>query len=81
MTAATNLRQKRPSPYAPQRLLQVPVGLRQSENGVFDLLGQAMMKAKMIKPVSQLAPLLQETDELVAILFTRVETVKKKKGR
>jgi four helix bundle protein len=38
-------------------------------------------KAKMIKPASQLAPLLQETDELVAILFTSVETAKKKKGR
>ena len=38
-------------------------------------------KAKMIKPSSQLIPLLQETDELVAILFTSIETAKKKKGK
>ncbi len=38
-------------------------------------------KAKMIKPVSQLIPLLQETDELVAILFTSIETAKGKKGK
>jgi hypothetical protein len=35
----------------------------------------------MIKPASQLIPLLQETDELVAILFTSIETAKKKKGK
>ena len=38
-------------------------------------------KAAMIKPASQLAPLLQETDELIAILFTSVETAKKNKDR
>ena len=38
-------------------------------------------KAKMIKPASQLAPLLQETDELIAILFASVETAKKSKAR
>ena len=38
-------------------------------------------KAKMIKPASQLAPLLQETDELIAILFKSVETAKKGKAR
>ncbi len=38
-------------------------------------------KAKMIKSASQLIPLLQETDELVAILFTSIETAKKKKGK
>ncbi len=38
-------------------------------------------KAKMIKPASQLIPLLKETDELVAILFTSIETAKKKKGK
>ena len=38
-------------------------------------------KAKMIKPASQLSPLLQETDELVSILFTSIETAKKKKGK
>ena len=38
-------------------------------------------KVKMIKPASQLIPLLQETDELVAILFTSSETAKKKKEK
>ena len=38
-------------------------------------------KAKMIKPASQLAPLLQETDELISILFTSVETAKKNNAR
>ena len=40
-----------------------------------------ILKAKMIKPVSKLAPLIQETDELVAILFTSIETARKRKGR
>jgi four helix bundle protein len=34
--------------------------------------------AKMIKTEEQLAPLLQETDELIAILFTSAETAKKR---
>ena len=38
-------------------------------------------RTKMIKPEFQLSPLLQETDEPVAILFTRIETAKKKKGK
>ena len=38
-------------------------------------------KAKMIKSASLIAPLLQETDELIAILFTSVETAKKSKAR
>ena len=38
-------------------------------------------KAKMIKPASKLNSLLKETDELIAILFTSVETAKKGKGR
>jgi len=38
-------------------------------------------KAKMIKPESQLVPLLQETDELVAILFTSIETAKKNRDK
>ena len=38
-------------------------------------------KAKMIKPTSQLTPLLQETDELIAILFKSVETARKSKAR
>ena len=35
----------------------------------------------MVKPASPLAPLLQETDELVAMLFTSVDTAKKGKER
>jgi four helix bundle protein len=38
-------------------------------------------KAKMIKPTAQLDPLLQETDELIAILFRSIETAKKSKER
>ena len=38
-------------------------------------------KAKMINPVSQLASFLQETDELVAILFTSIETAKKNRDK
>ncbi len=38
-------------------------------------------KAQMIESVALLAPLLQETDELIAILFTSVETAKKNKER
>ena len=37
--------------------------------------------ANMVKSEMQLAPLLQETDELIAILFSSVETAKKGKGR
>ncbi|MBW1805792.1 MAG: hypothetical protein JRJ06_05395 [Deltaproteobacteria bacterium] len=39
-----------------------------------------IMKAEMIKAASQLITLLQETDELIAILFTGVETAKRRKG-
>lgn len=38
-------------------------------------------KSQMIKPLSQLTPLLQETDELIAILFKSVETAKKSNVR
>ncbi len=40
-----------------------------------------IVKAQMIKSVPKLTPLLKETDELIAILFTSVETVKKSKRR
>lgn len=40
-----------------------------------------IVKAEMVKPASQLTPLLKETDELVAILFRSVETAKKRKTR
>ena len=38
-------------------------------------------KSKMIKSASLVAPLLEETDELIAILFKSVETAKKSKAR
>ena len=38
-------------------------------------------RAKMITPESKLMPLLKETDELIAILFTSVGTAKKSKER
>jgi four helix bundle protein len=38
-------------------------------------------KAQMIESVSLLEPLLKETDELIAILFTSIETAKKNKER
>ena len=40
-----------------------------------------IMKAKLIKPESKLTPLLRETDELIAILFTSIQTAKKRKTR
>jgi len=42
---------------------------------------EIIVRAEMIKPASQITPLLQETDELIAILFTSVETARKRKGR
>ena len=38
-------------------------------------------KAQMIESVSLLEPLLEETDELIAILFKSIETAKKNKQR
>ena len=38
-------------------------------------------EAEMIQPASQMGPLLRQTDELIAILFTSVETAKKGKAR
>jgi len=40
-----------------------------------------IQRAKMIKPASNLVPLIKETDELIAVLFTSIETAKKRKGR
>lgn len=37
-------------------------------------------KANLIKPAKQLEPLLQETDELVAILFASAQTARKRAG-
>jgi four helix bundle protein len=38
---------------------------------------KVIVRSGLIKPAEQLAPLLKETDELIAILFTSVETAKK----
>ncbi len=38
-------------------------------------------KANMIKSSAQIKPLQQETDELIAILFTSVETARKRKAQ
>ncbi len=38
-------------------------------------------KAARIKPAPQMVPLLQETDELIAILFASIETAKNGKAR
>ena len=38
-------------------------------------------KAKMIKSATKLVPLLQETEELVSILFTSIETAKKNRDK
>ena len=42
---------------------------------------KVIVKAEMIESASQLAPLVQETDELVAILFRSIETAKKRNKR
>ena len=38
-------------------------------------------KASLIAPDTKLTPLLQETDDLMAILFTSIETAQKRKSR
>ena len=40
-----------------------------------------IIRAEMIKPAAHLTPLLKETDELIAILFTSIETTRKRKER
>ena len=40
-----------------------------------------IVRAELIKPSEQLAPLLKETDELISILFKSVETAQKNKDR
>jgi four helix bundle protein len=42
---------------------------------------KVITKAEMINSPSQLAPLIQETDELIAILFSSIETAKKNTER
>ena len=42
---------------------------------------KVIQRAKMIKPAAKLTALLQETDELIAILFTSIETAKRSKAR
>jgi len=38
-----------------------------------------IVQAKLIQPSTKLSPLLQETDELISILFKSIDTAKKKK--
>ena len=40
-----------------------------------------VVRAQMVKQAALLEPLLQETDELIAIMFKSVETAKKSKSR
>ena len=42
---------------------------------------KVIQRTTMIKPASNLSPLIKETDELIAILFTSVATAKKDKAR
>lgn len=42
---------------------------------------KVIAKAELIKPASHLAPLLKETDELIAILFASIRTAKRSKER
>ena len=42
---------------------------------------KVIWRAEMITPASKLTPLLKETEELIAILFTSVETAKKRTQR
>ena len=42
---------------------------------------KVVSRAKMVTPESKLAPLLTETDELIAILFASVGTAKKRKDQ
>ena len=38
-----------------------------------------IVKAELLKPVTKMIPLLDETNELISILFTSIETAKKSK--
>jgi len=40
-----------------------------------------IVKAQLVKPAALVEPLLQETDEMIAILFKSVETAQKSKSR
>jgi four helix bundle protein len=42
---------------------------------------KVIQRATMIEPASKLDPLIKETDELIAILLTSVETAKKREKR
>jgi four helix bundle protein len=58
------------------KLKVAPKELRETEIWL-----KVIQRAKMIKPDSKLAPLIKETDELIAILSTSFETAKTRKGR
>jgi len=40
---------------------------------------KTIVRAKLIQPEESIAPLIQETDELISILFKSIETAKKNK--
>ena len=46
-----------------------------------EIWGKIIAKAEMITPPAQLSSLLQETDELIAILFKSVETARKNQAQ
>ncbi len=58
---------------------KLKVGLKELRET--DIWLKVIVKAQMVKPASLIALLLQETDELIAILFTSVMTARKSKPR
>ncbi len=40
-----------------------------------------IVRARLIQPITKLSPLLQETDEVISILFKSIDTEKKKNER
>ncbi|MHC4871094.1 MAG: four helix bundle protein [Planctomycetota bacterium] len=46
-----------------------------------DIWLKIIVKSNLIKPKSKIKPLVQETDELIAILFASAQTARKKKSR
>jgi four helix bundle protein len=46
-----------------------------------DIWLEVIARAELIKPAHLLAPLLKETDELISIIFTSIETARKNEGQ
>jgi len=53
-----------------------PKELRETEKWL-----KVIVKGQLVKPAALVEPLLQETDEMIAILFKSVETAQKSKSR